>query len=170
MDNELFRRFRSLSNHSGLLGLEWSDNVDMTYFCTPIGAEIIGWPGVEGIHFCFIPSISSEMVFVVSPMPCGGHYVEPVARNFRDFLSLVLFCKGASPLEGISYMNEKQFLELIESENNLAWSDRDVTLEILHTKLGIEAQPDAFRYVRSLQAEFNYDIIPFSKEYYEILI
>ena len=24
---------------------------DYTYFCTPVGAEIIGCPGVDGIHY-----------------------------------------------------------------------------------------------------------------------
>lgn len=24
------------------------------YFCTPRGANIFGWVGVDGIHFCFI--------------------------------------------------------------------------------------------------------------------
>ena len=24
------------------------------YFCTPKGAIILGWAGVDGVHFCFI--------------------------------------------------------------------------------------------------------------------
>ncbi len=56
------------------------------------------------------------MVFAVSPMPCGEHYVEPIARNFQEFLSLVLFCKGVSPLEQISYIDEGQFSEMLKSE------------------------------------------------------
>lgn len=97
-NNDLFHRFRDLPFSKDAIGLGWSDS-DVTYFCTPVGSEAIGWLGVDGIHFCFIPSISSDMVFAVSPMPCGEHHVEPIARSFQEFLSLVLFCKGASPLE-----------------------------------------------------------------------
>ena len=117
--NKIFQKFRSLDFPKDTIGLEWSGE-DVAYFCTPVGAEIIGWLGVDGIHFCFIPSINSDMIFVVSPMPCGDHYVEPVAYNFQDFLSLVLFCKSANLIEQISWMNERQFLELLKSENKLS--------------------------------------------------
>ena len=26
------------------------------YFCTPKGASVFGWTGVDGIHFCFVRS------------------------------------------------------------------------------------------------------------------
>lgn len=94
INNDIFHHFRSLHFPKDAIGLEWSDN-DVTYFCTPVGAEIIGWLGADGIHFCFIPSVSSNMVFAVNPMPCGKHYVEPIARNFQEFLSFVIFCKCA---------------------------------------------------------------------------
>ena len=35
------------------------------YFCTPKGASIFGWPGVDGIHFCFVRGFG-ETVFAVS--------------------------------------------------------------------------------------------------------
>ena len=100
----------------------------MTYFCTPAGAEVVGRLGVDGIHFCFIPSISTDVVFVISPTSCGEHHVEPIASNFREFLSLVFFCKGASPLEQICRMNEGQFSGLLKSEEKYSCSVRDVAL------------------------------------------
>ena len=106
-NNDLFHRFRAFSSSMDALGLGWNGS-DVAYFCTPVGAEVIGWVGVDGIHFCFVPSISSSMVFAVSPMPCDEHYVEPIAHNFQEFLSLVLFCKGASPLEQICWMGEER--------------------------------------------------------------
>lgn len=39
------------------LGLERSAG-DETYFCTPKGAKIIGWAGVDGIHFCLIRGLA----------------------------------------------------------------------------------------------------------------
>jgi hypothetical protein len=168
ISNNLFHCFRSLTFSKDAIGLEWNDS-DVTYFCTPVGAEVIGWVGVDGIHFCFIPSVSSDMVFAVSPMPCGEHNVEPIARDFQEFLSLVLFCKGASPLEQISWMSEWQFLELLKSEEESDWAERDAALNILRTELRIGAKPNAYHHVKSLQAEFDYETIPFSKEYYDTL-
>ena len=151
-----------------LLGIEQGNNESL-YFCTPKGAKIIGWTGVDGIHFCFIPSISFDMVFVVSPMPCGEHYVEPIARNFLEFLSLVLFCKDVSPLEQICYIDEGQFSELLKLEEGNGWPARDAALNILCKEFGIEAQSNAYRYVKDLQANFDYSTIPFSEEYYDTL-
>ena len=159
MDNRTFLKFRSLDFPKDSIGLEWSGN-DITYFCTPVGAEVIGWLGVDGIHFCFIPSISSDMVFAVSPMPCGEHYVEPIACSFQEFLSLVLFCKDASPLEQICWMSE---------EDEDCWAARDAALNILRTEFGIEIQSDVYQYVKNLQANFEYSKILFSEEYYDTL-
>ncbi|MCR6546483.1 hypothetical protein [Dehalobacterium formicoaceticum] len=168
INNDLFHRFRSLSFLKDAIGLGWNDS-DVAYFCTSVGTEVIGWLGVEGIHFCFIPSISSDMVFAVSPMPCGEHYIEPIARNFQEFLSLVLFCKGASPLEQICWIGERQFSELLKSEEENGWPAQDAALNTLCTEFGIEAHSNAYQYVKSLQADFDYSTIPYSKEYYDTL-
>jgi hypothetical protein len=168
INKDLFHRFRAMSFLKDVIGLGWSDS-DVRYFCTPVGAEVIGWLGIDGIHFCFIPSISSDMVFAVSPMPCGEHYVEPIAHSFQEFLSLVLFCKGASPLEQICYINEEQFLNLLKLEEDNGCAARDAALNALCTEFRTEAQPNAYQYVKSLQANFDYSTIPFSDEYYGTL-
>lgn len=168
IDNHMFKEFRSLDFPKSAIGLEWSGE-DITYFCTPVGAEVIGWLGVDGIHFCFIPLISSDMVFAVSPMPCGEHYIEPIAHSFQEFLSLVLFCKDASPLEQICWMDEEKFLALLKSEEVNGSSEKDIALNTLCTELGIEIQSNVYQYVKSLQANFDYSTIPFSVEYYDTL-
>lgn len=163
--NQIFEKFRSLDFPKGAIGIGWSRN-DITYFCTPAGAEIIGWLGVDGIHFCFIPSLSSDMVFVVSPMSCGQNYVEPVANSFQEFLSLIAFSKDASLLEAISYINEKQFWELLESEALVNNPEKDIALKALKESLNISPNPNTYQHVKTLQAGFDYTTIPFSKEYY----
>lgn len=168
ISNVLFHHYRDLTFPKEAIGLEWNGN-DTKYFCTPVGAEIIGWIGVDGIHFCFISSISSDMVFSVNPMPCGKHYVEPIASNFQDFLSLVLFCRSASPLEQISWISREEFSELLKSDEGNSNLEQEVALNILYTEFGIEAQSNAYQYVKNLQAKFDYSIIPFSEEYYEII-
>ena len=168
LNNHIYKRFRALDFPRGAVGLALgSDNA--TYFCTPVDAEIIGWVGVDGIHFCFIPSISSDIVFAVSPMPCGEHYVEPIASGFQDFLSLVLFCRDASILEQICWMDENCFCETLKSAEENECSDTDIALNTLRSEFGVDVQLNAYQYVKSLQADFDYASIPFSDEYYELL-
>ena len=168
IDNPVFQRFQALTFDKDTIGLAPSSE-DKSYFCTPVGAEIIGWLGVDGIHFCFIPSISHDMVFAVSPMPCGQHYVEPVARSFQEFLSLVLSCKGASPLEQICWMDEERFWELMKAEEEVIWPRRDAARQILRAEFAADAPANPYQSVKRLQAEFDYSKIPFSKECYELL-
>ncbi len=77
------------------------------YFCTPLGAHALGWD-VEGVHFCRIDGMG-ETVFCVNPMPLCGENVRPVARNFRDFLRLMLATGGAAAIEQAGDMTRAQF-------------------------------------------------------------
>lgn len=80
----------------------------------------------------------------------------------------MLFCKDASPLEQICWMDEEIFLALLKLEENGSL-EKDIALNTLCTELGIEIQSNAYQYVKSLQANFDYSTIPFSVEYYDIL-
>ena len=62
------------------LGLERSAGV-RDYFCTPKGAKVIGWAGVDGIHFCLIRGFG-EMVFAVSPMNIASPLCPPSGAEF----------------------------------------------------------------------------------------
>ena len=77
----------------GLMKRDWDG-----YFCTPKGAEIIGWPGVDGIHYCKV-KMFKDIVFCVNPMGDAGRYVFPVAENFEIFLRLLLTCKDEAYIE-----------------------------------------------------------------------
>ena len=68
------------------------------YFCTPKGASIFGWAGVDGIHFCFVRGFG-ETVFAVSPMNGGKDFVHVIARDFSDFLRLLLATGDSAALE-----------------------------------------------------------------------
>ena len=63
-------------------GIDRGDE-ESCYFCTPVGARIIGWTGVDGIHYCTVPQFG-DMIFAVSPMNFGD-CVHPIARDFEDF-------------------------------------------------------------------------------------
>ena len=64
-----YQKFKKLNIRHSAIGLEQSDT-DVTYYCTPRDAAIIGWAGVDGIHYCTIPECG-EMIFAVSPMNVG---------------------------------------------------------------------------------------------------
>ena len=53
------------------------------YFCTPKGASIFGWAGVDGIHFCFIRGFGG-MVFAVSH-ECRALFCSPAGKEFCGF-------------------------------------------------------------------------------------
>ena len=48
----VLEKFQNLDADLSLIGLEKGDS-EGGYFCTPVGAEVIGWE-CEGIHYCFI--------------------------------------------------------------------------------------------------------------------
>ena len=89
------------------LGLEAGDR-HSGYFCTPLGAEVIGWEGVDGIHCCFVEGFG-EMVFAVNPMGLPGEWVHPIARDFEELLRLLLSCGHLAALEQAHGWDREQF-------------------------------------------------------------
>lgn len=167
---DLFNQFLQLQIDTTLIGMYMCEenSEDEHYFCTPVGARIIGRLGVDGIHFCFIKGFDG-MVFAVSPMPCGERYVEPVAKNFEDFLRVILSCKNISPIEQISWMDKNRFGNLLRDDEEYISQEQVQCLETIQNQLGIYPMENPFGYVKELQKGFDYDKIPFSEEYYEII-
>ncbi len=144
------------------LGIEKrSDNTP--YFCTPKGANIIGWAGVDGIHYCTIRGFGS-MVFAVSPMNVGD-YVHPIARSFEDMLRLLLTCADMAALEQCHAWDEEQYKAfLIDCP---AASEQQAILDAIREKTGLAPIEDVFGYVKQLQTEFDLSTIPYSEDYYD---
>ena len=109
-----FQKFLRSGLDLAPLGVERREE-NLPYFCTPKGAAIFGWAGVDGIHYCFIRGFGG-MVFAVSPMNAAPDCVHPLARDFADFLRLLLACGDAAALEQAWMWNESQF-ETFMSEN-----------------------------------------------------
>lgn len=145
------------------LGVEKGENC--RYFCTPKGARIIGSLGVDGIHFCLIEGFG-ESVFAVSPMNGVGEYVHPVARNFGDFLSLLLSC-GGSAIEQAWQWNKEQFYAFLQ-ENPPA-REQGRAMERVARELSVPFMEEPFEYVKKLQEEFDYSKIKFSAEYDDVV-
>ena len=84
--NKYLKRLHALGYTLAPLGVEFRKDNE-PYFCTPKYSNIIGWAGVDGIHFCCIFGYS-DAVFAVSPMNPGRDCVQPIARDMDDFLRL----------------------------------------------------------------------------------
>lgn len=156
-----YNKFKRLNIDIRPLGIEQRDNEDR-YFCTPKGATIIGWAGVDGIHYCFVRGFG-EMVFAISPMNTPEDYVHPLARTFSDFLRLLLSCKDAVVLEQAHRWGQATFDSFLEE--NPATNEQLFVMNIIANNLGLEPMDKPFTYIKQLQAEFDYSKIKFTEDY-----
>lgn len=157
-----YQKFKDLPIDHAAVGLEQRDT-DVTYYCTPKDARIIGWAGVDGIHYCTIPDFG-EMIFAVSPMNFGD-CVHPIARNFEDLLRLLLFCGDMAALEQCYAWDEEQFKAFLM---DCPMTEKQKTiLNTIQKEFAIEPMADAFAYVKQLQKEFDLTKIPYTEEYYD---
>ena len=143
-------------------------------FCTPAGAEVFARLGCDGVHFVLLSE--DERVFCVDPtMGEPGTYVLPVAEDFRQFLSYVLFCGDATPLSQIWWMEEERFRDFLREERERTWEGMEDFLARKQAALGIltgafSLEPaDPWGAVKALQAAFDPCVLTFSPEYYEVL-
>lgn len=164
MEN-LYVNFLQLEVKGCHIGLE-QDEKETTYFCTPSGANIMGWAGVDGIHFCFVRGFC-EVVFAVSPMNAPCSYVHPVARNFEDFIRLLLACSHTVALEQAWCLEQEQFDKYLL--DNTPTKEQIEVLQVLREKMHLEPMEKPFTYMQDLQNGFDYRTIPYSKEYYDIV-
>lgn len=126
-----YERYLKLNLDGSRVGLERGES-ESSYFCTPKGAKVIGWAGVDGIHYCFVRGFG-EMVFAVSPMNTPANYVHPVARDFMDFLRLLLACGDAAALEQVYCWDQAQFDAFLQ--DNPLTGEQQAVLDVIREKL-----------------------------------
>lgn len=143
------------------LGIE-RDPDRPTYFCTPRGASLIGWTGVDGVHYSFVRGFG-EMVFAVSPMNGPGEYVHPVAENFEDFLRLLLACGGEAALEQSHAWGQKQFDAFLR--DNLPSAEQQAVLDSIREKMDLAPMEAPFSYIQGLQARFDCSKIKYTEDF-----
>lgn len=139
---------------------------DNRYFCTPIGAVVFGWSGLDGIHFCKIRRFR-EMIFAVSPMNGPGEYVHPIARDFHDFLRLLITLGDTAMLEQAWMWDRSRFMS--ERKAIAAGEDpaRMETIRKLTKKFSLTPIEDPYNYIHTLQEKFDYTAIPFQSVFAE---
>lgn len=146
------------------LGIERRGADEATYFCTPRGASLIGWTGVDGIHYCFIRGFG-EMVFSVSPMNTYPHYVHPVAENFTDFLRLLLACNGEAALEQAWMWDKETFEKFLR--DNPATKEQEAAIAEISAAMDLTPMPQPWEYIRALQSSFDYSKIKYTEDFYD---
>lgn len=158
----LYDRYQKLNIDSSIIGLVRGES-ESHYFCTPGGAKVIGWAGADGIHYCFVRGFG-EMVFAVSPMNTKGNYVHPLARDFKDFLRLLMTCGDTAALEQASFMDQSQFDTFLR--DNPLTAEQQVILAAIKDKFSLVPMEQPFDYIKALQANFDYSRIKYTEDYY----
>lgn len=160
----LYKKYKELNIDTSCLGLIPGSETS-EYFCTPLGAKVIGWEGVDGIHYCMIRGFK-DMVFSVNPTEGNNQYVHPIASTFKDFLRLLLACGNVSVIEQIYCSDAAEFHEL--TSKYAITSQQASVLEEINRNFRISPLEQPYEYVKAIQEKFDYTSIRFSKDYYEI--
>ncbi len=162
--DKTFQKFLSLGIDLAPVGIERRED-NAPYFCTPKGASIFGWAGVDGIHFCFIRGFGG-MVFSVSPMNIPPNYVHPLANDFADFLRLLLACGDEAALEQAWMWEEAQFEDFLRK--NPSTQEQKQVLSELSEKLHLTPMDRPWKYIKDLQSAFDYSRIQYTEDFYDI--
>ena len=161
-----YKKFLSLDIDNSLISLEKAGAGYSDYFCYPTNAKAIGFEGC--IMYCFIDGYW-ETVFACNPESCADKYVYPLAKNFEDFIGLILACGSANPVEQIIWMDKQQFERHLQDEKEIQTTEQKELLSFLEKELHIAAMEHPFEYVKEVQSECDYSKVQFGDEYYDIL-
>ena len=121
----------------------WAGPQQGGYFCTPKGLTVLGWEGVDGIHYGRIRGYG-DMVFAVNPMPAGEQHVRPLAGSFRDFLRLLLACGSTTTLEQAGDWTREQFDTYLRAPENAVTPDAQAVLERIASAFRLTPMEDPF--------------------------
>ncbi|MBE6609810.1 MAG: sodium ion-translocating decarboxylase subunit beta [Ruminococcaceae bacterium] len=134
------------------------------YFCTPKGAKIIGWTGVDGIHYCTIKALG-EIVFAVEPMGDAGRHAFPVAKDFEDFLRLLMACGHEAYIEQAHAWSREHY-EAFAKDNPISEEARAL-IDQLAEQFGLAPTDDPYNYLKDIYDSFDFSAVPYKKDYYE---
>ena len=107
-------------------------------------------------------------MFACNPESCADQNVYPLAKNFEDFIRLVLACGTANPVEQIVWMDKSKFEEHMASEENILTSKQRAAVQQLQRELDLLPMENPFEYVKAIQKDFDGSNIQYSDEYYEL--
>lgn len=164
IDMKALKQYLASDMDLSLLGLNRGPE-EGGYFCTPLGARVIGWAGVDGIHYCTIEG-QGETIFAINPMNFDD-YIHPIAESFDVLLRMLLSCHSMDAMEQCYAWAEDQFTAFL--------IDYPATPEILEKQnqirevFQLEPLGDVFGYIKQFQDNYDLSGIRYSEEYYETL-
>lgn len=134
------------------------------YFCTPKGARVFGWAGVDGIHYCTVRGYG-DTVFAVDPSAAHGENVCVLAASFEDFLRLLVTVGDAMLLIDACRFSKERFLEIVDK--TVISIEVKTVLNQIKMEFGVEPMEDAYDYIRAVGERVDLSRLRFSKEYNE---
>ena len=142
-----------------IIGMETSESV-----FTPLGATVIGWAGVDGIHFCFVEGFW-ETVFAVNPTAAPGKHIHPVAKNLSDFLGLILACRGTAAVARAWSWTKYDFQHFVDS-TPLSRKQQSICSAL---KNGYSPSQicDPYAYLLDMRQDFDYTSLPLHPDFAE---
>ena len=158
----IYAKIKELNIDLSPVGINTNEAGEL-YYCTPEGAEVFGWAGVDGIHYCTIPNFG-EMIFAISPMNFGD-CVHPIAENFDTLMALLLSCKSMDALEQCYAGTREQYDAYVQDIE--ITEEQKAVLAQIKAKLEMEPVKDVYLYVKSVQDKFDYSEIPYTEDYYD---
>lgn len=159
-----YENFLQLNIKKELLALESLEYL-YPYWCYPINAKPIGLEG--SILYSFIDGYN-DIVFSCNPESCVDITVYPLARNFEDFMRLILTCGSVNPIEQIIWMDKAQFEEHMKQEQLFRSEEQIHALQTIKETFHLSLIENPFEYVKELQKDFDDCFIQYSDEYYDI--
>lgn len=158
--NRAFQSFLQLGINLAPIGIEVREE-NAPYFCTPKGASILGWGGVDGIHYCRIRGFGS-MIFAVSPMNPAPDYVHPIAEDLEALLRLLLACGDAAVLEQAWQGTEDQFNVFLQK--NPPTDERKAVFSEIGRKWNLSPMENPWQYLHRLQESFDFSKIHYTED------
>lgn len=138
------------------------------YFCTPKDAVIFASLGVDGIHYCTIPSLG-DLVFVVNPMPPDDRYVVPVAENLSCFMNLIAALQGTQLIDQLVGWDKAAFVTALSKHFSESNDERTAELEEMKNIFECVPMDAPYEYIHGLCDRFNSSVIHYTSKYYETL-
>lgn len=165
---------------------------DNAYFCTPLGARILGRIGVDGVHFCDVPSLGLDLVFAVTPMG-EAPFVYPVATDLHEFLAEVYTCGSAGSIEQLIGIAPERAADFLQFNRALCIGSDDAdelqqaydffgmdgfslpepgkntavchVLNVMADTFALEPIKDIYAHIQSVRRSFDVKNLSFSDEY-----
>lgn len=93
-----------------------------------------------------------------------------MAKDFTDFLRLILACGSTTAVEQIILWDRESFESFLHSDDNAILPQQEQVLNVLREQLRLLPMEEPFAYVKTLQGECSdLSLIHYSDEYYDTL-